>query len=112
MGKARKRTPRVNALGLSKADYNGRPTTLCKGCGHNSIANQIVQIAYELSIDQSDLVKLSGIGCSFWTMTPETRVSVSGPTRKAGSILSKKTVASSPPEPRNRPQIAYTDYRG
>ncbi|MEM7119380.1 MAG: 2-oxoacid:ferredoxin oxidoreductase subunit beta [Chloroflexota bacterium] len=64
MGRARKRTPRVNALGLSKADYNGRPTTLCKGCGHNSIANQIVQIAYELSIDQSDLVKLSGIGCS------------------------------------------------
>lgn len=54
----------VNFLGLSKADYNGRPTTLCKGCGHNSISSQIVQVAYELNIHPQEIIKLSGIGCS------------------------------------------------
>ena len=62
MGK--RRTARVNLIGLSKADYNGRPTTLCQGCGHNSISSQIVQVAYELSIQPHEIIKLSGIGCS------------------------------------------------
>lgn len=55
---------RVNLIGLSKVDYNGRPTTLCKGCGHNSIASQIITVAYELNIKPHEIVKLSGIGCS------------------------------------------------
>ncbi len=55
---------RVNDIGLAKADYNGRPTTLCQGCGHNSISSQIVQAAYELSIKPNEIIKLSGIGCS------------------------------------------------
>ena len=54
----------VNEIGLSKADYNGRPTTLCQGCGHNSISSQIIQVAYELSIKPHEIIKLSGIGCS------------------------------------------------
>lgn len=54
----------VNLVGLSKTDYKGQPSTLCNGCGHNSIANQIVQIAYELNIRPNEIVKLSGIGCS------------------------------------------------
>lgn len=58
------RPQRVNLIGLSKADYNGRPTTLCKGCGHNSISSQIVSVAYELSLQPHELIKLSGIGCS------------------------------------------------
>ena len=53
-----------NAIGLSKKDYDGSPTTLCKGCGHNSIANQIIQVAFELSIRPHEIIKLSGIGCS------------------------------------------------
>lgn len=53
-----------NSAGLSKADYGGRPSTLCKGCGHNSIANQIIQVAFELSLRPQEVVKLSGIGCS------------------------------------------------
>ena len=53
-----------NAVGLSKADYGGRPSTLCKGCGHNAIANQIVQVAFELGLRPHEVVKLSGIGCS------------------------------------------------
>jgi 2-oxoglutarate ferredoxin oxidoreductase subunit beta len=58
-------TPLVpNAVGLTKRDYGGRPSTLCKGCGHNAIANQIVQVAYELDLPPESVIKLSGIGCS------------------------------------------------
>ncbi|MFO7681811.1 MAG: 2-oxoacid:ferredoxin oxidoreductase subunit beta [Chloroflexota bacterium] len=51
-------------LNLTKNDYKGQPSTLCKGCGHNSIANQIVQVAFELGIEQHKILRLSGIGCS------------------------------------------------
>jgi len=60
----RTRKPQVNLIGLSKNDYKGQPTTLCNGCGHNSIASQIIQIAYELNIRPNEIIKLSGIGCS------------------------------------------------
>ncbi len=53
-----------NAAGLTKSDYQGAPSTLCKGCGHNSVANQIIQVAFELGLKPEDLIKLSGIGCS------------------------------------------------
>lgn len=53
-----------NALGLIKADYRGQPSTLCQGCGHNSIANQIVNACFETSIAPEQVVKISGIGCS------------------------------------------------
>ncbi len=59
-----RRAARVNLIGLSKTDYNGNPSTLCQGCGHNSIASQIIQVAYELSIQPHEMIKLSGIGCS------------------------------------------------
>ena len=54
----------VNLAGLSKNDYKGTPSTLCKGCGHNSIVNQVVQIAFELNIKPQEIIRLSGIGCS------------------------------------------------
>ena len=60
----RPRTIASNAAGLSKADYGGSPSTLCKGCGHNSIASQIIQVAFELSLRPHEVLKLSGIGCS------------------------------------------------
>ena len=60
----RTRQPQVNLVGLSKTDYKGQPTTLCNGCGHNSIASQIIQVAYELNIRPNEIIKLSGIGCS------------------------------------------------
>ncbi|MFP4324115.1 MAG: 2-oxoacid:ferredoxin oxidoreductase subunit beta [Anaerolineales bacterium] len=53
-----------NLLGLTKKDYDGRPTTLCVGCGHNSISSQIVQMAWEIGLEQHNVIKLSGIGCS------------------------------------------------
>ncbi len=54
----------VNLAGLGKADYRGLPSTLCQGCGHNSIASQIIAACYELSLVPETVVKLSGIGCS------------------------------------------------
>jgi 2-oxoglutarate ferredoxin oxidoreductase subunit beta len=55
---------RTNAVGLTFGDYKGLPSTLCKGCGHDSISSQIISAAYELGIKPYELIKLSGIGCS------------------------------------------------
>jgi 2-oxoglutarate/2-oxoacid ferredoxin oxidoreductase subunit beta len=57
-------TVTVNLVGLEKSDYKGRPTTLCQGCGHNSISSQIMAACYEMSIRPEEIIKLSGIGCS------------------------------------------------
>ncbi len=59
-------TPRiqVNLVGLTKTDYRGNPTTLCQGCGHNSISSQIIAACYEADILPENVVKFSGIGCS------------------------------------------------
>jgi len=54
----------VNKVGFSRNDYRGAPSTLCQGCGHNSIANQIVAACYEMDIIPENIVKFSGIGCS------------------------------------------------
>ena len=55
---------KLNLIGLSKTDYRGMPTTLCQGCGHNSISSQIIAACYELDINPESVVKYSGIGCS------------------------------------------------
>lgn len=55
---------RTNEIGLEKTDYKGRPTTLCQGCGHNSISSQIMSACYEMAIKPERIIKLSGIGCS------------------------------------------------
>ncbi len=56
--------PTTNKAGLTRPDYRGLPSTLCAGCGHNSIASQIIQSAFELSLKPNQIIKLSGIGCS------------------------------------------------
>jgi 2-oxoglutarate ferredoxin oxidoreductase subunit beta len=58
------RQVQVNLANLSKSDYRGAQSTLCQGCGHNSIASQIIAACYELNIVPENLVKFSGIGCS------------------------------------------------
>lgn len=55
---------RTNAVGLLKRDYEGALSTLCAGCGHDSITAAIVQAFWELSIPPEKVIKLSGIGCS------------------------------------------------
>jgi 2-oxoglutarate ferredoxin oxidoreductase subunit beta len=57
-------TSQANKAGLTKSDYRGLPSTLCQGCGHNSIANQIIAACYELDIVPEEIMKFSGIGCS------------------------------------------------
>ncbi len=54
----------VNRAGLSKADYKGAPSTLCIGCGHDSVTNHIITSFYELGINPHEVAKMSGIGCS------------------------------------------------
>ena len=49
----------VNLAGLIKNDYRGNPSTLCQGCGHNSISNQIISAMYEMSIVPENVIKLA-----------------------------------------------------
>jgi len=58
------RKVKTNSIGLSRADYRGAKTTLCQGCGHNSIANQIIAACFDHDIPPEKIVKFSGIGCS------------------------------------------------
>jgi 2-oxoglutarate/2-oxoacid ferredoxin oxidoreductase subunit beta len=53
-----------NPLGMTRRDYEGALSTLCAGCGHDSITAAIVEACWELAIEPQNLVKLSGIGCS------------------------------------------------
>ena len=55
---------KTNPLGLTREDYKGLATTLCAGCGHNSITNHIVKALYDHGVDPYRLAKMSGIGCS------------------------------------------------
>jgi len=58
------KAPATNTLGLTKADYKGLPSTMCKGCGHDRISEAIIQASYDLSLDGRNVLKMSGIGCS------------------------------------------------
>ena len=53
-----------NKLGLTRRDYEGPISTLCAGCGHDSISAAIVEACFELNIASHQVAKLSGIGCS------------------------------------------------
>src|SRR5882724_7351885 len=55
---------KVNIIGLEPAAYRGAKTTLCAGCGHNAITERIIVSFFELGIQPTDVIKLSGIGCS------------------------------------------------
>ncbi|MEI7431050.1 MAG: 2-oxoacid:ferredoxin oxidoreductase subunit beta [Betaproteobacteria bacterium] len=61
-------TPK-NALGFTKRDYEGAISTLCAGCGHDSISAAVVQACFDLDIEPHRVAKLSGIGCS--SKTPD-----------------------------------------
>jgi 2-oxoglutarate ferredoxin oxidoreductase subunit beta len=54
----------TNRIGLTTQDYQGGTSTLCAGCGHNSVTSQIIAACYDLSLDPRQVVKMSGIGCS------------------------------------------------
>jgi 2-oxoglutarate/2-oxoacid ferredoxin oxidoreductase subunit beta len=54
----------VNRIGVPRQDYTGAPSTLCNGCGHDSITNHIITAMYEIGADPYTFAKMSGIGCS------------------------------------------------
>ena len=58
-----------NALGFTRRDYEGAISTLCAGCGHDSISAAIVRACFELDLPPHRIAKLSGIGCSSKTPT-------------------------------------------
>src|SRR5690606_37038348 len=58
-----------NSLGLTRRDYEGAMSTLCAGCGHDSVTAAIVQAFWELEVPPHRVAKLSGIGCSSKTPT-------------------------------------------
>src|SRR5216110_427117 len=60
---------RANKLGLTIRDYEGSMSTLCAGCGHDSVTAALVRAFWELSTPPHMVAKLSGIGCSSKTPT-------------------------------------------
>jgi 2-oxoglutarate ferredoxin oxidoreductase subunit beta len=59
----------INKLGFTHRDYEGAVSTLCAGCGHDSISSAIIQACFELAVEPHRIAKLSGIGCSSKTPT-------------------------------------------
>jgi 2-oxoglutarate ferredoxin oxidoreductase subunit beta len=59
----------TNKLGFTHRDYEGAVSTLCAGCGHDSISAAIIQACFELDLPPHRIAKLSGIGCSSKTPT-------------------------------------------
>jgi len=56
--------PKENRLGMKALDYQGGKSTLCAGCGHDAVSNQIVRAFYEMNVKPENVAKFSGIGCS------------------------------------------------
>jgi len=54
----------VNNIGYTKKDYEGVLSTLCAGCGHDSISASVASACYEMNIEPHKVAKMSGIGCS------------------------------------------------
>jgi len=65
----------ANDLGYKRRDYEGSVSTLCAGCGHDSISAAVIQACYELALPPHRIAKLSGIGCS--SKTPDYFLSAS-----------------------------------
>ena len=95
------RKPKVNRLDLPVLDYRGGKTTLCAGCGHNSISERIISSYWEMGVDQTQVIKMSGIGCSskspayFLNMSHGFN-SVHGrmPSVTTGALLANKTLSA------------------
>src|SRR5271170_172087 len=90
---------KTNRIGLQVLDYRGGKTTLCAGCGHNSISERIIDAFYEMGVQPERLMKLSGIGCSskspaYFLSRAHSFNSVHGrmPSVATGALLANKTM--------------------
>jgi 2-oxoglutarate ferredoxin oxidoreductase subunit beta len=90
---------KTNRIGIELQPYRGGKTTLCAGCGHNAISERIVEAFFEMGVDPTQVLKLSGIGCS--SKTPAYFLgaahgfnSVHGrmPSVATGALLANKTM--------------------
>jgi len=95
------RKPKVNRLELPVLDYRGGKTTLCAGCGHNSISERIISSYWEMGVDQTQVIKMSGIGCSskspaYFLNQSHGFNSVHGrmPSVTTGALLANKTLSA------------------
>lgn len=59
----------TNTLGFERKDYLGKKSTLCSGCGHDSITNHLISAMFQSAINPYEVAKVSGIGCSSKTPT-------------------------------------------
>jgi 2-oxoglutarate ferredoxin oxidoreductase subunit beta len=91
--------PKTNRLGLNVLEYRGGKTTLCAGCGHNSISERIIDAMYEMGVQPERVAKLSGIGCSsktpaYFMARAHSFNSVHGrmPSIATGALLANRTL--------------------
>ena len=93
--------PKENRLGLKAADYAGGKSTLCAGCGHDAVSNQIIRAFHEMNVKPEHVAKFSGIGCS--SKTPAYFLSRSHgfnavhgrmPAIATGAVLANKNLTS------------------
>jgi 2-oxoglutarate ferredoxin oxidoreductase subunit beta len=92
---------KLNRIGLQVLDYRGGKTTLCAGCGHNSISERILEAFYDMGIQPERVMKMSGIGCSskspaYFMSRSFSFNSVHGrmPSVATGALLANKTMHS------------------
>ena len=92
---------KVNRLGLAQVDYKGKPSTLCKGCGHDSISSQLIKAFYEYGVEPYQVAKLSGIGCSsktpaYWLSQSHGFNAVHGrmPSVATGTVLANRDLVA------------------
>ena len=90
---------KVNRINLEPSVYRGAKTTLCAGCGHNAISERIIDAFYEMGVEPTRVLKLSGIGCSskspaYFLGTAHGFNSVHGrmPSVATGALLANKTM--------------------
>ena len=88
-------TLKTNKVGYTRRDYEGRVSTLCAGCGHDSISAAIIQACWELNIEPHRVAKLSGIGCS--SKTPDYFLGASHGDRKSTRLNSSHVSESRMP---------------
>jgi pyruvate/2-oxoacid:ferredoxin oxidoreductase beta subunit len=92
---------KTNRIGLQILDYRGGKTTLCAGCGHNAIAERILEAFYDMGVQPERVMKMSGIGCSskspaYFMSRSFSFNSVHGrmPSVATGALLANKTMRS------------------
>ena len=95
----------TNKVGYTRRDYEGKISTLCAGCGHDSISAALIQACWELDIEPHRVAKLSGIGCS--SKTPDYFLGAShGFNTVHGRMPSVLTGASLAPRTRSTTAVA------